>query len=291
MKFQTNLPKVLRAYVLSVVAIGSLISGALDAAACPAVAKLPDLNCDGAASIVVLGDSLVKGIGDTKNDNSGGYVLRTQEKFPGASVYGYGVPGLRTQPLLSTITKAFSSGVDSELKLKLIEADLVVLDLGRNDRWFFGLPEATLRNLKRIRSLIEKKVTEHTGASPLIVTAVLMYPNRGAQAPWVKELDQLILKSHTPQYPADLRFDTVSKRLLAPDNIHPTSKGYASMANTFTKYLLKEYKTYAALARDDVDNDGLYDIYERSKFGTDPSNPDTDGDGIKDGADSTPRGS
>jgi lysophospholipase L1-like esterase len=161
----------------------------------------------------------------------------------------------------------------------------VVLDLGRNDRWLFGLPEATLRNLKRIRALIEKELTDLTGVSPLIVTAVLMYPNRGAQGPWVKELDALILKSHTPRYPADLRFDTVSKRLLAPDNIHPTSKGYASMAATFVKYLLKEYKTYAALARADNDNDGLYDVYEREKFGTDPTNPDTDGDGIKDGAD------
>ena len=259
-----------------------------DALACPNVADLPDINCDGKAVIVVIGDSLVAGIGDTVNNGSGGYVLRAQEKYPLASFYSYGVPGLRTTPLISRIKKAFANSTSSELAQNLLTADLVVLDLGRNDRWDFGLPEATLRKLKKIRAMIEQNVREINGTSPLIVTAVLMYPNRGAQGPWVKELDQLILKSHSERYPADLRFDLVSKRLLAPDNIHPTSKGYSAIASVFVKYLANEVRRYAAIMRVDNDKDGLYDVFETSRFGTDPENPDTDGDGIKDGSDSDP---
>jgi hypothetical protein len=117
-----------------------------------------------------------------------------------------------------------------------------------------------------------------------------MSPNRGSQSPWVKELDNLILDSHEAESPADLRFDLVSKRLLQPDNIHPTSKGYAEMAKVFITYLLTKYPEHVSLLREDQDNDGLYDIFEASRFGTDPMNADTDGDGIKDGKDPTPAG-
>jgi hypothetical protein len=117
-----------------------------------------------------------------------------------------------------------------------------------------------------------------------------MSPNRGSQSPWVKELDGLILKSHQVEFPADLRFDLVSKRLLQPDNIHPTSKGYVAMAKVFIAYLLNEYAEYVSLLREDQDSDGLYDMFEASRYGTDPLNADTDGDGIKDGRDPTPAG-
>jgi len=268
-----------------------LCFGALQSAsACPEIDSLPDFNCDGKSTIVVIGDSLVAGIGDTQNGNAGGYVLRAQERFPQATVAGYGVPGLRTLTLLKNVRKAFATAATSELAESLITADLVLLDLGRNDRWNFGLPATTLRNLKRARSMIEVGVEQQGGVAPLVVTAVLMYPNRGSQGPWVKELNELILKSHSTEHPADLRFDLVSKRLLSADNIHPTSKGYAAITKVFVDYLRKEYQQYVALQRADQDKDGLYDIFERARFGTDPTNPDTDGDGLKDGSDPSPVG-
>lgn len=265
-----------------------ILSGS--AVACPAVGRLPDFNCDGKAVVVVIGDSLVYGTGDVKNNNQGGYVLRAQERLPLVEFVNEGVPGLRTLQMLTRIRKAFDKAAESPLASSLLEADVVVLDAGRNDRWLFGLPEAALRNIKRVRQMITTKVSEQGKPAPLVVTSVLMYPNRGSQGPWVKELDELILKSGTDEYPADLRFDQVSKRLLSPDNVHPTSKGYAAMAEVFIKYLLNDYKAHAARLRTDSDNDGLYDLFEPSKYGTNPSNPDTDGDGIKDGQDETPRG-
>src|SRR5690606_39037339 len=102
----------------------------------------------------------------------------------------------------------------------------VVLDLGRNDRWLFGPPIETFRNLKRAVTQIKKYTKDSAGLSPLIVTAVMMLPNRGSQGPWVKELNGYILRSNTLQDPSDLRFDLVSKRLLSKDQIHPTPQGY-----------------------------------------------------------------
>jgi lysophospholipase L1-like esterase len=215
-------------------------------AECSKVGRLPDRNCDGSARIVVLGDSLVAGVGDTTGQE-GGYISRTQAKFPEASIVGYGVPGLRTLTLFKRVRDGFLGKKHPLMADDLRAADLVVLDLGRNDRWLFGEPAATLRNLQRIRSLIVKQVSQDGSTPPLVVTAVLMYPNRGSQGPWVKDLNELILKDHSSDYPCDLRFDLVSKRLLSEDNIHPTAKGYAAIAAVFTKYLLKQYLDYAPL--------------------------------------------
>jgi lysophospholipase L1-like esterase len=216
------------------------------AVACPDVGGLPDVNCDGAATVVVVGDSLVSGIGDTKNDGKGGYVLRTQSAFPEATFYRRGTPGLKTVPLLQKLKKAFTTPLESEFAQELLKADLVVLDLGRNDRWLMGLPSATFRNLKKARAAIEESTITQNGKAPLVVLAVLMLPNRGSQGPWVKELNEIILSSHTKAHPADLRFDEVSKRLLSPDSIHPTSKGYTAISRVFISYLKNEYPEYVA---------------------------------------------
>jgi lysophospholipase L1-like esterase len=214
-------------------------------AACPDLSGLPDINCDQEATIVVLGDSIVAGTGDAAKKNRGGYVTRTQERFPEARIIGYGVPGLRTLTLLSRVNDALSDKRYPELALDLRSADLIVLDLGRNDRWLFGEPAATLRNLIRIRDLLSGKIKKQRGTAPLIAQAVLLLPNRGSQGPWVKELNQLIQNSHSEAYPCDIRFDLVSKRLLSTDNIHPTSKGYQALSDTFTAWLRKEYPRYA----------------------------------------------
>jgi hypothetical protein len=62
------------------------------------------------------------------------------------------------------------------------------------------------------------------------------------------------------------------------------------MAEVFIKYLLKNYREHINNLRKDSDSDGLFDLYERVKFGTDPANPDTDGDGLSDGIDPSPAG-
>ena len=252
------------------------------ASACPTVGKLADFNCDGQARVVVVGDSLGFGFGDTKNGNRGGYVLRATRKLPGILITNLSVAGLRTRELLRNLDATFRQPDGSEEKEALREADVVVLDVGRNDRWLFGTPLAAYRNLKKAAALIRRK-TARDGGSALVVQSVLMLPNRGAQGPWVKELNALILKGNTLASPADLRFDLVSKRLLSSDQIHPTSKGYDALSKVFVTYLTKSILAKVKRLRPDGDKDGVFDLFEPNRFGTDPNVNDSDGDGFSDG--------
>jgi lysophospholipase L1-like esterase len=247
------------------------------ALACPVIDNIPDFNCDGKVIITALGDSLVAGFGDTKNDNQGGYLLRAQKKLPDTEVLNLGVPGLRSFELFDVIKKKFTADSDA------INSDYVVLDIGRNDRWLFGTPGATYRNLKRASALVKKTIAEfHPETPPLVIMAVLMLPNRGSQGPWVKELNGIILRSNTDKAPADLRFDLVSKRLLSSDQIHPTSQGYDALTKTFVSYLQKAIPKKVKKLQPDTDGDGLPDELEVSVFGTDPNKVDSDGDGESD---------
>jgi lysophospholipase L1-like esterase len=256
----------------------AILALSANAFACPSKNGITDYNCDGKVVISVIGDSIAYGIGDSANAQKGGYVLRTSKQLSNIQVNNLGVPGLRSQQLLQTLKKVFKVSSDSEWKDSLRESDIVVLDLGRNDRWLFGFPGATYRNLKKAATQIKNKVTELEGFPPLVVISVLMLPNRGSQGPWVKELNDIILKNSTLELPSDLRFDLVSKRLLSEDQIHPTSAGYKKLTATFVKYLTKALPPRMKKLRPDTDIDGLPDIFETNKYSTDPAVADTDGD-------------
>lgn len=198
-----------------------------------------DWNCDGKQKVTVLGDSFVAGIGDSSIKTLHGYIGRTQKALPRIDIDGFGTKGQQTSQLLTQLKAAFNSEKSSSLLESLLLSDIVILDIGRNDRWLRGLPSVALKNLGDIRRLIKSSVEERTGVAPVVVIAVMMLPNRGDQGPWVKELDQLIFKSHSLNFPANLRFDLVSKRLIGSDQIHPTSRGYAALSKTFVYYLKK----------------------------------------------------
>jgi lysophospholipase L1-like esterase len=231
----------------------------------------------------------VYGIGDTVNGNRGGYVLRIARKFPGATFENFGTPGQEARRELLVIEAAFAGTGNAELANSLTRADIVILDLGRNDWWKFAPAIATWRNLKRLRELIQNKVYGVTDHKPLVVTAQLMGANRTGQGAWVAELGKYIAATHKSSAPSDLRFNLVSKKLLG-DRVHPTSLGYDELTKVLLQYLKVTVLKHVAVFRVDLDKDGLYDEYEEAKFETDPKKPDTDGDGILDGADNTPAG-
>lgn len=234
----------------------------------------------------MLGDSLVAGVGDKRVE--GGYVSRAQAQITEAQFHNYGVPGETALQLVRKLQKAFAGRGRSALARELKKADVVFIDTGRNDHWLHGSPLATYRNLKRARVTIEDSVRASTSHKPLVVTAVLMHPNRRFQEPWVSDLDDLLLRSNSTSAPANLRFDRISKSLLSSDNIHPTGVGYSKMAQVLVSYLLEILPRYIRALRPDRDADGLYDEYEAEVYGCDPKNPDTDGDGLKDGEDPQP---
>ena len=255
--------------------------------ACPRVAGLPDVNCDGVARVAVVGDSVVYGVGDTANDGKGGYVLRISKKFPGATFNNLGTPGEEARREILIIEDSFAGKRDSSVAEALTNADVVILDIGRNDWWKFDPAIATWRNLKRLRELIQSKVQRVTGHTPFVVTAQLMGANRTGQGAWVTELNKYIAANNSPTAPTDLRFNSVSKRLLI-DRVHPSSAGYVEIAKVLNSYLTTTLPKYIALFRKDGDKDGLYDEYEKEKFGTSPKDPDTDNDGTLDSKDSHP---
>ncbi len=263
--------------------LAAFLVSATDLFACQTINGVPDYNCDGQVKITVLGDSLVFGFGDQANKNKGGYVLRASKKLTSIDFVNLGEKGLRAGTLLSRISKDLKTSKDNKYTQAIFNSDVVVLDLGRNDRWLFGEPIATRRDLGKIGSLIKSRSEANGSVAPMVVTAVLMLPNRGSQGPWVAELNKLILASSTDKDPADLRFDKVSKRLLASDNIHPTSKGYVELAKVFLNYLKKPLPKHMKVFRPDSDNDGIFDRFETSMFGTNPELTDTDSDGMSDG--------
>ncbi len=254
------------------------------ALACPPVHNIPDYNCDGALNIVFLGDSLVYGTGDEKNGGSGGYVLRTEARLKDANLYNFGVPGQQTRALLKELDDAFGKNSKNEkMRDALRLADIVVIDEGRNDRWLFGPPIQTYRNIKRARKFVNSKVQRTEGYPPFIITSVLMLPNRGSQGPWVAELNKIILSRSTRKFPSNLRFDKVSKTLLSDDQIHPSSEGYQQLTKKLVRYLKKRGRKYMNKLRPDTDKDNLQDVFEETRFMTDPLLADTDGDGYTDG--------
>ena len=255
---------------------------------CPLVSGLPDTNCDGKAVVTVLGDSLVAGIGDSVHNNKGGYVLRAAEHFPNATFHNLGEGGATATDLIFDLERAFSGRGHRRLLTAVTTADLIIVDIGRNDQWRFKTPLATRRNLTRVHDIIQSNVKSLTGHNTLVVTALLMVPKRLRQAPWIGELNGLLRSSNRTSAPADLRFDTVPKRYLSEDRIHPTSKGYGKLASVFLSYLTFKFPSHVRDIRLDRDRDGLYDEFESERYGTLPTRADTDGDGTRDGYDPDP---
>lgn len=260
--------------------LASTLLLASSAFACPAANKVPNVICSTSVDVTILGDSIPNGYGDTKNGNKGGYVLRAQKALPQVRFHNHSVAGQRSRELIVQLTDAFEK--NTSLKESLLKSSIVVIDEGRNDRWLFGTPAATYRNLKRARTIIKERVKASTGQAPVVIIAVMMLPNRGSQGPWVKELNGLILRHSTAKDPANLRLDLVSKRLLGSDQIHPTPDGYAALSKTLVAYLTKTLPPIVKKIQPDSDGDKLANIHETVKFGTNPNAADTDGDGKSD---------
>lgn len=255
--------------------------------ACPSVANLPDVNCDGSARVAILGDSVVYGVGDTVNGGKGGYVLRIAKKFPDATFDNLGTPGEEARRVIGVIEASFAGTGDPTFAASLTQADVVILDIGRNDWWKFRPANATWRNLKRVREVIQSEVQKVTGHKPLVVTAQLMGANRTGQGTWVIELNKLIAASSKETTPGDLKFNSVSKKLLI-DRLHPSPLGYDQIAKVLAQYLTSTLLKHVAAFREDADKDGLYDEYEAEKYGTSPLDSDSDDDGILDGQEQRP---
>jgi hypothetical protein len=122
------------------------------------------------------------------------------------------------------------------------------------------------------------------GTAPLIVVAGLTPTARLFDAEFIADVNAIFLLKRSNTLPAFLRFDLMDPVLLSEDGLHPSSAGYDVLSMLADEYIHDDAQERAKAARVDVDDDGIFDAFEKLKYGTSPSLSDTDGDGLKDGA-------
>ncbi len=253
------------------------------ASACPLIGGQVDYNCDEMHRVVVIGDSIVKGIGDQDNHNRGGYVLRLQKKFKKSVFVNLGKPGYSTDRLYSEIKSKLTKRGNNYIKTGLKGADIIFVDAGRNDFFEEIEPGMTVRNLERIVGLLKENFIDNNEIVPIIKVATLLPTTRGFQRSFISDVNTLLLQFSSDNLPVRLFFNLFNEDVLSNDGIHPYSKGYKTIANYLSKVLKGSLKEESLKNRADDDNDGIYDIFEREKFGTSPKKADTDEDGFVDG--------
>lgn len=251
--------------------------------ACPKIGRLFDFNCDRELRIAFTGDSVVKGVGDELNENNGGYVLRTQERFTRAKVFNLGVAGITTPRLFASFRTFLLKKKAGQTKENTRDADLIIVDAGRNDFYLETPAIDTIANLKKLVRLLRRHIGSDVQSPPLIAVSTQLPTTREFQAPFISEINHLLVLNSSGFFPVRVRFDTVDPALISLDGLHPTSAGYDQMALIVAAYLQHQYPIDVKAFRGDSDADGIFDRFETKRYGTDPTNPDTDEDGLLDG--------
>ncbi len=250
--------------------------------------KFFDFNCDQKLNIVFIGDSVVYGVGDSVNKGSGGYVLRIQKKYPNFTnkqvrVTALGFPGVTSQGLLSKIKKIYKNRNKSGVKKsfnRMNEADIIVIDVGRNDFWNKDPVIYTFNNIKRLVEFLDSILPKLNAKSLVFInTSTLIPTSRDFQVPFITKLNTLLSK-----YPYTRIKQKLDVRLLNSDGLHPSSKGYISIANTVFSQLTNQKKFQASMRaeRPDTDGDGIPNVFESHRYGTRYNHKDTDNDGLSD---------
>jgi lysophospholipase L1-like esterase len=251
--------------------------------ACPRIGGLVDFNCDEKHHIVGLGDSFVVGRGDLERPSNPGYISRLQLAFPESKTVKIGIGGISTQRLLAFVKESFEKTPKGQVVKALGSADILIIDAGRNDFFEEVEPSFTVTTLKRIGLYIQRKTKEKFKSSPLIVFAFLAPTTRRFQAPFVHNLNAILLKTRSPTFPVYLRFDLLDESTISVDGVHPIAEGHQLLADLATEYIGDEAQMRSKAQRSDRDKDGIYDQFERRRFRTSQVLADTDGDGLNDG--------
>lgn len=255
--------------------------------ACPQIEGLVDFNCDRRIRISAIGDSIVFGRGDLDNNNKGGWVLRLpaviSKRTARIETTNLGFPGITSGQLYSRLALHFSRN-NSKIKRLTADSDVIIVSVGVND--FFDpavTAGMTVRNIGRIVKLLRKQVGKNSGVQPFVIIAKPTPTTRPYQAPYLAEIGRLLADHRSRALPSYLRFDLLDPIYISVDGIHPFSAGYDELAKIAAQFLLSDGKQLQLALRPDADGDGVCDLFEVRKFGTDPKLKDTDGDGLSDG--------
>lgn len=238
---------------LAPVALG-ILALAQTALACPDADGVIDWNCDGRVEISMFGDSITRGVGDNRKI---GYPGRIKLLAPDVIVNNLGNPGEETAQGKRRAALEFK---------KHHTADIAIILEGVNDYFGLRMVPNTKTNLLNIRDSARRN-----GALTFLST--LTPTARSYQRGWVGGVNAAI-KPYT-----SLDYFSLSTGILGSDGLHPNAHGYDAIA----KYALARLRALSIENRPaDRDRDGMYDFAE-ARYGANPRNPDTDGDGILDG--------
>lgn len=191
---------------------------------------LVDYNCDGKFKIAITGDSVVYGTGDKELGNRGGYPTRIRKSLPkGTKTVNLGIYSIRTLQLLGR----FQSGIyDKALK----NADLLIIDLGRNDCLDGVPPKKTVRNLKRIVKYARNRESLNDQKPPFVLVGTqIPCPQRRTCVGRINE--SVIAAGKKGGLPIILRFDKYPDSVISSDRIHPNSSGYQVIAKKVSKFI------------------------------------------------------
>ncbi|MBN8549102.1 MAG: SGNH/GDSL hydrolase family protein [Deltaproteobacteria bacterium] len=255
---------------------------AVNALACPLQSGLVDFNCDGKLKIAFVGDSFAQGIGDTAIPN-GGYFARIAAAYPDAEVVRFAVPGVTSKRLLSNLKRKMSEFSSGPAENNIVDSDILVLDVGRNDFYEQNNPPATVGTIKRIvKYLNQELAARNNNIPPVIAVATLTPTKRLVQRFFITYTNDLMIEQKGSALPLFVRVEKISKSLISSDGLHPSSNGYAKISQIMQKYFTGKGTSRALALRPDSDNDGVYNLFETSVFDTNPAIADTDGDGFSD---------
>ncbi|MCJ7841144.1 SGNH/GDSL hydrolase family protein [Lederbergia sp. NSJ-179] len=204
-------------------------------------------------SIVSIGDSLTRGVGDVKE--SGGYIpylkekLESQKSIKTADFINLGVRGNRTDQLLKRLDQF-------KVKTAIQNADIIIITIGGND--VMKVFKQNITHLKVDTFLEEEKYYRERLTN--IIQTISTYNNKaeiilmGIYNPFmkwfadIKEMDQIITSwndtsaevvdqfAHTSFVPVEDIFNNFEEDLLYKDYFHPNNKGYELIADRFYMY-------------------------------------------------------
>lgn len=201
------------------------------------ISDLVDRNCDGKVRIVFIGDSIVYGFGDERN--KGGYVGRLDQKLRNKylRIKKFAVSGITTQLLLKQIKSKMSKRKKNLYNI-LIEADAVIVDVGRNDYWDRKTPEYTANTIKRIMNYIRNY--KDYSIPPYVTASTLIHVKKTKiqQYNFVLQLNKRIY--NRKDIGCVINQHEFPQSILSADGLHPNAKGYTYIYRQLLKQLKNE---------------------------------------------------
>ncbi|HET7580373.1 MAG TPA: SGNH/GDSL hydrolase family protein [Bacillales bacterium] len=202
-------------------------------------------------TVVALGDSLTKGVGDLERGGYVGYVqnhLKERKHIDKVTVYNYGVKGDTTEDLLEVL--------QSEDVLNHIEeANLIVFTIGGNDvmevveNHFLGMTlEMFKKQKKEFKNNLEKILTilrSHNAKAQIIYIG--MYNPFSVYFPEAEVDDRIVHTWSQAGKQIAMQFDNTSfvstfnifegrtKALISDDRFHPNDRGYTLIGERVMK--------------------------------------------------------